>query len=139
MRGAKTNFLKLLMTVVLVAIAFRASVPSGWMLSADQGDGSVRIEMCGGGYVTLAPVSDDADQNGVDDRVDVPHDDAPDLVPGGECPFAISSLAVIAVNYALDTDVVLRNSVSTSKSVRGPPIIRAAGPKLPARGPPYII
>ncbi|HBH89290.1 hypothetical protein [Ponticaulis sp.] len=131
MRGAKTNFLKLVMTVVLVAIAFRASVPSGWMFSADEADGGVRIEMCGGGYVTLTPAPDDG--------ADVQHDSAPDLMPGDECPFALSSLAVITVNYALETDVMLRNAANTSHSARGPPILRVAGPKLPARGPPHII
>ena len=95
--------------------------------------------MCGGGYVTLTPATDDADQNGADDGGTVQHDDAPDIVPGGECPFALSSLAVITVDYVLETDVILRNAANTSNSARGPPILKAAGSKLPARGPPHII
>lgn len=109
------------LVLALFALAFKAMLPPGFMLSA--GDSSaVVVQLCGGGEALLDP-----DGSG--------HD--PQEPSALECPFAFTSASLLTAPELTPPSPNLVSIDRAAAPMRYHAITVAdAGPPLPARGPP---
>lgn len=110
------------LTLALFALVFKAMLPPGFMLSADEGQRIV-VTLCGGGETVL-------DLNG----------GSPDHAPAGggpQCPFAFTSAPVLSPPEVA-APVPLLLAIDRAEAPFNDFAARAVstGPPLPARGPP---
>ena len=112
------------LSLALFALAFKALLPPGFMLTANAD--SIAITLCSGGQAYFDPATGEV-------RHDAPDSDS----QAQHCPFAlVGAPALIAPSetaaaptftHVLDTASRVRQAIGVHK---------ATGPPLPARGPP---
>lgn len=109
------------LVLALFALAFKAMLPPGFMLSAGD-SGAVVVQLCGGGEALLDP-----DGTG--------HD--PQKPSALECPFAFTSASLLTAPALTPPSPSLISINRAAAPIRYHALTVAdAGPPLPARGPP---
>jgi hypothetical protein len=116
------------LVLALAAITFKAFLPPGFML--DAADGRIAVVLCQvGGETELSfdPLT------GAYDEPDAPH--KADAAP--QCPYALlGAPALASVNPSIAEPVWIVAIDATAHPLAERPQTLAAGPPLPARGPP---
>jgi len=132
-RHHKSNVRHSLLIFAAIVMMVRALVPSGWMLSADEADGELEIQLCSGHFVNWSP------ENGFGSQIEQSQDEQvpseSELTP--QCPYALSAQAVSDAGYHFEDASSVWTSLTIPRPSTGPPKTRSNQTQLPARGPPY--